>query len=322
MVDTVTLKNGIEELINGNSIDANVFVVIKNANSNFEIQKLDIDNQYQSELLAQFKQLLLDKLINSTSLEVIKISQYEKKDHQVIYEFDLNDKPAYVKTILEFNPLSVSANFNISDINNIHGFVVVIGNDQNYLKLYQHRFNSNIIGRKTRMCITKYEDRFILLANDVISIESRIDLLIHGENIYVNNIKMLEKNFGFHELINKQVLQLIADKVVASNLLNSTDKLNEFVHKSTAFARRLLRVIPISPVLVNNISLITIDEALKGYSRELQNNLKYTTDGSKIIVKTKKDADFFVDVLEDYFPIPIISKLHSEKQSQSLEAVI
>ncbi len=318
MKNTNALKNNVKNLTEERNIGANVFVVIKLANKKYQIEKLDIDNQYQDALLVQFKKLLIEKISDNISLEVIKISQYEKKDHKIIYEFDLMDKPEYVKTIMAFNPFNVKTSFNISDINNIHGFVVVIGNDQNYLKIYQHRFNSNIIGRKTRMCITKYEDRFILLTNDVISLESRIDLLICGESVYIDNISMLEKNFGFHDLINKEAISLIENKISTANLLDSLDKLKEFVGKSTAFARRLLRVIPISPILANNISLITIDEALKNYSNELHNNLKYKKDKSKIIVKTKKEADFFVDVLEDKFPIPIISKLHSEKQLQKV----
>lgn len=313
------LKANVENLFQTPAIGLSIFVVLKPVNNSAHtIKRINLENEYQNSVCQQFIDILNHQIIQNENVNVIKISEYEEQKN-TLYEFDLQNKPLYVSEIINFDPFSSEVqNFNFaqSEINQIYGFIITIGTSNSYLKIYQHKFPTNILSRKNKFFIIKDNEHFKLIDKDILSIDSRIDLLIINDKVYVQNFKMLERNFGFHEIIQSEAVNSINTKIAPLGMLESVVKLETLANSKTNFARRMLRVVSKSPVISMNIQLSTIRMFLDNNPHYGKLNL--TEDASKIKITTHKEAEFFLDILEDNFLESKLTQLHYAANRKNL----
>lgn len=105
------------------------------------------------------------------------------------------------------------------------------------------------------------------------------------EHALIKDLSVLEKFFGFHEIIKREAL-LAIDQIENINLLEDMDVLREAIDDVT-FARKLTKVRNASPVLTMNIpneQIINFTKTTPG----LAGKFKYSDNDTKIRLDTKK----------------------------------
>lgn len=157
----------------------------------------------------------------------------------------------------------------------------------------------------------KSKQRFELVTgDDIIRLNGAVQLFrINGE-IFVIDIKVLERNMGFNQLIYKaadETVQAIEELAIIEDIQVLRDSAEDI-----AFARKLSRVKKSSPIFKLNISKETIIEFTKT-THDLSGRFKYSEDGNEIRLDTKKSKDAFITLMNDAF-------LRSELTKQFYEA--
>ncbi|MBR6558972.1 MAG: DUF4868 domain-containing protein [Clostridia bacterium] len=159
--------------------------------------------------------------------------------------------------------------------------------------------------------LKKSAERFEKISSDdILRLNGDFQLIRVGDEIFVTDVKALERNLGFNELIFRE----------ASTTIESIDSLEPLediqVLKDSAeevsFARKLSKVKKTSPIFANNIPKEVIVEFTKT-NPGLKGAFKYSDDGLAIRLDTKKSKEAFIKLLNGSF-------LRSELTNEYYEA--
>ena len=183
---------------------------------------------------------------------------------------------------------------------------------QNGIVLFKKHFPISLIKRDSFLLgAVKDKRRFEKVSGeDIIRINGSAHLLKVNDEIYVMDVKILERNMGFTKLIQKAAEQTLT-AIEELGILEDIEVLKDSASE-TSFARKLSKVKRTSPIFKLGISKETIIEFTKT-TAELAGKFKYSEDGLTIRLDTKKSKEAFLKLMNDAF-------LRSELTKQYYEA--
>lgn len=127
------------------------------------------------------------------------------------------------------------------------------------------------------------------------------------ESVIILNLKTIERNFGFHDVIKREAtigLEAIKDMGIVSNI----DTLEELI-ENVSFARKLTKIARNSPVIQRGILNVSI-LAFSRVHPAIRNKMRYTPDGTQFALDTKVSKDLFVKLLNDDFLTSELTQLY------------
>ena len=314
-MDAITLKHEISKLFE-DAFSAQVYFVLKE-NETFTLKLADIESNVAGpEVGRLFHDYVENFLINNDDLQICELSTADERSN-AIYHYDYNEYPEELGLFKNFkieNAVKEIPKFNAGhdDLGSLYGYIIYLGSMDKGLYLFKKHYPLFLIKRDTLLLgAIKSKQRFEKIeSDDTLRLNGTVQFLKFNEEIYVLDVKVLERNMSFTQLIYRAADESI-QAIKTLDLLEDIQVLQDSV-ENLSFARKLSKVKKASPIFELNISKETIIEFTKT-TPALSGKFKYSEDGLTIRLDTKKSKDAFIMLMNDAF-------LHSELSKRYYEA--
>lgn len=309
------IKDKLSTLL-GQPYTVQVYFVLKQ-DENLILRLADIeDEKTEPEADKLFLEYMTDTVLNNNDLQVCELSTADERTN-AIFHYDYTEYPEELEVFQSFDIKQATKevekfNFEQDNLSRLCGYIIYIGSMEDGVSLFKKHYPISLIKRDSFLLgAIKSKQRFELVTgDDIIRLNGAVQLFrINGE-IFVIDIKVLERNMGFNQLIYKaadETVQAIEELAIIEDIQVLRDSAEDI-----AFARKLSRVKKSSPIFKLNISKETIIEFTKT-THDLSGRFKYSEDGNEIRLDTKKSKDAFITLMNDAF-------LRSELTKQFYEA--
>jgi len=295
-----------------------VYLVLK-TDSGFELRIADIEDETEPELRTMFSENVSYRISNNEDLSVCNLSVADDRANALFY-YDYEECPEELAVFKDFNLTSAvneisKFNFNSDNISSLYGYIVYLGSMTDGLLLFKKHYHISLIKRECFLLgLHKSKERFEKISSDdILRLNGDFQLIRFGDEIYVTDIKVLERNLGFHELVFREASSTL-DAIDDLKLLEDIQVLKNSAEEIT-FARKLSKVKKTSPIFVNKIPKKVIVEFTKN-TPGLKGAFKYSEDGQTIRLDTKKSKEAFVKLLNDAFLRSELTKEYYEARAK------
>ncbi len=312
-MNTEELKQYVKTVIDS-SDNARVFLILGDG-ENSTIKSADIEDGETSKGIKHiFSTTLKHVVIENEEMSVVNLSiSDQRKD--AIYKYDYSKYPEKLHFIKDFNIHEAHTlpnfSFNSDSLANLKGFLIYLGTMDQGLLIYKKHYPISLIKRGTFLLIKKAERLVKLDGDDILRLNGDFQIMQIKDNTYISKLDILEKHFGFTEMIMEQFDEVIG-KINTKNLMNEIQVLKDF-KTDTSLAKKLAKANNNSFILNNNIDSSEIIKFSKTHSG-LIGKFKYSHDNLKIILDTKASKIAFIKLLNDDF-------LQSELTKQSYDSL-
>lgn len=291
------LKTKVENIIDDEGLSSEIFFLMKD-NGELKIKAADIDQDTQSALTIQFSTSIKKQIIQDEELTLLETSNADDRKN-VIYKYDLENTQeqfGFFEQVLTKTDFE-SFNFNTDNLSEISGIIIILGNYKHQLVIYKHQYPIYLLSKNNEFSLKRIgnQNRFERVKDDILKITPTFDFLYVSEELFITDISLLERAFGFKDALINGAKKGIAS-ISESNLIENVDiltmRLNEL-----PFARKLLKASRNSPVLgiipFNTILNFTnLHPALIG-------KFHLNATGTKFDLKTKVSQNLFIKILND-----------------------
>lgn len=278
-------------------------------------KKLDIEGTHLPELLSLFLQSIKDTIVLNNDLSLLQFSSADERIN-AIYEYDI-DIPTDLNSVdssMLHDRLDVFS-FANDDLGELKAILIKIGNNQQQVVLYKAIPPINIFSRSNYFLVRKSTTRFEKNDAEFLRISSGYQLIKVDGSLIVLDLSMVEKMFGFHEIIRKEANKGI-EAVSAINLLENIEVLTEAA-EDISFARKLSKIANASRVLqagIPNEHIIAFCETFP----KLKGKIRFNTDKSKIVLDTKVSQKLFVGLLMDNYLVSQLTSSYYDSVAKDL----
>ena len=293
------LKTKISDVISCDGCSAEFYFLL-DGGEEVLVKSVDIDGDDQEELAKVFIDSIGRNVLLNDELSLVALSSADDRVNAV-YKYDLDDIPVelvQLRSIIDSDGFD-EFSFSNDSLSSLKGILVLIGNQQAQLAIYKHQYPISLLKKESSFNLVKLgaSDRFEKLDKDVLKINSKFEFMKVDGEYYIFDLKTLERFFGFHEAIKNVAEQGVAS-IEAADIVEDIEALSERID-DISFSRKLVSSASDSPVLgviPNNVivSFSNVHPALRG-------RFKYSKDGSKFDLRTKKSQDLFLKLLNDDF---------------------
>lgn len=309
-----------QELINGINLvieqeadlSTVVYAVMKDTQ---EVKLLNIVNTEIEHIQKMFIDSLKTSIVNAEEQTLIAVSEADDRANAV-FEYDLNLPESLEYFDTELNDQLPIFSFQNDDLGNIESLLIEIGTEENQLTILKQLSPVEVFGRggyllwKSNQRLEKFDDK-------VLRFTSKFHAVKVDETYIFTDLKILERNHGFHEVIVREAntsIQMIADL----NLLNTIDGLTALL-SNVSFARKVLKI-KNSPVIKNNVPNNVIIEFTKTHPALIR-KMKYNEDGTQIILETKISKELFIKMLDDAYLTSQLTEQFYESKAKDAVAL-
>ncbi|MFY9078354.1 DUF4868 domain-containing protein [Aliarcobacter cryaerophilus] len=305
-MNIVELKSEIE-FFNDNidEIGVSIYAVLKNE---LNPVKLDIESKALNGLKTLFLDSLNETIIYNDELSVLNLSSSDDRVNAIYqYDVDIPDELSCINSVIITDNLPL---MNISDTSllDVQALLIEIGNDEKQMVLYKTMASINIYGR-TNFFLKKSDTRLTQIDDEFLRVSSNFQLIRVNDKLFVIDLKSLEKNFGFHEVIKREAT-LGVNAVELMLLVENTEVLRELID-DVKYARKFTKVAKSSPVIKARIPNQDIINFCKIFPK-LAGKIRFNQAEDKILLDTKVSKDLFIKVLMDDFLTSELTKFHYE----------
>lgn len=300
----------------------NLFFVLKQEDGTVEIKRADLKAGETQELLRkQFIERLKIDYLENENLQVKNLSE-EDEGKNVIYRYDYEQFPESMLYFPSFRYEDCYETFSFENDNlkEINSYLIVIGTRDNYCVLYKKFYPVFLLGRGQFLLLPERE-RFEKFEKDLLRIDNDYQLLqIKGE-VYIKKVEVLEKFAGFKAVIEREAESAL-DAISCLQLLEEPEILGERLKDDITFARKMRNIRRTSPIIRLGIPSKDVISFTKVFPT-LQNQLRYSSDGKKILLTTKKSQDIFLNLMNDSYLTSELTKLYyaSGAKTQMTEGI-
>lgn len=262
-----------------------------------EIKFSSISDEASSNLLELFKRNINDNLLDDENEYKLKpINEIDDEDAKSYYYFDNENVYEKIEHFTKFNGDDVE-NFSFENMNfgDIDTFLIKIGTYVNHIILYKKNYPINVLKRGKTIFFTKSNENIDELKDDILKINGNFQFLVVGEHILILDLKMLETQLGYEDVIIKNAAGALAT-IGAIDFLDDIGKIEEMA-KTKKIAKKI-NLVKNSPV----IDIIKKDQSkvvtfIKNHP-ELKKSLSFNVAG-KLELKTKVSVEKFLKLLHD-----------------------
>lgn len=285
-----------------NAIGAVLYFVL-NQNGETVIRFADIENNAKQELKTRFLEYLQDKFTDNEDLHFQNISDADDRKN-VVYNYDIEERPEslnILNTIL-LNEEQTHFRFNQDNLSEIQGYLITIGNEANKIALYKKHHPVNLL-KQDRFLLIPSNERLVKVNDDAIALDRSFDFMMVDENLIVLKLGILERFFGFEEVIRNQAQETI-ELLEGSELLENIEQVITMAH-SMPNARKLMKI-KNSPVL--NVPVANVINFIRNHP-ELAGKIGFNANETKINLDTGVSKKLFLKLLNDDYLFSQLTEL-------------
>lgn len=301
---------------NAGEIGVSVYAILKTQND-VEPKKLDIEADSLQGLKKLFLGSLRENISDRADLTVLNLSTSdERTDAVYVYDLELPNELTAINAVLESDDLP---KLDLSDgsLFDIKALLIEIGNNVGQMVLYKNMSPVNIFGR-TNFFLKKSDHRLKRLDDEFLRVSPGFQLLRISDKLIVTDLDMIEKSFGFHEVIKREAAAGIS-AIKAIELVDNIESLNELLDE-VKYARRFTKIAKASPVLKAGIDNQKIIQFCKTFPK-LAGRIRFSADGNKIVLDTKVSKDLFIKLLMDDYLTSELTNFHYESVAKDIAEI-
>lgn len=259
--------------------------------------KMDIEGTAQSGLKSLFLDVIEKEIIDNDELNIIPLSSADDRG-KVLYHYDIALPD-------ELNSLNIALgqqeeeefDFNVHHLDDIRVLLICIGNAEHRIVLYKTMAPVNVFSRSSFFLI-KSDTRLKEIKEDFFRVSGNFQLMKVNGNIFVIDLSLVEKMFGFHDVIKKEAVQGM-QAINDMNILSNMQVIEELID-DVKYARKLTKIAKASPVINAGVANLNIIQFCKTYP-SLKGRIRFNEDETMISLDTKVSKDLFIKVLMDDF---------------------
>lgn len=290
---------------NFDEIGVSIYAILRSSNSPV---KLDIE----TDALGGLKSLFIDSIKKTiTDKEEISILNLSTSDERIdavyLYDIDLPDELNCINDILGTDDFTLM-NLTDNSLSDIQALLIEIGNNTRQVVLYKTMASINIYGR-ANFFLKKSQTRLTQIDDEFLRVSPNFQLIKIKNSLFVIELSMIEKSFGFHEVIKREAT-LGVNAVESMLLVENTEVLRELID-DVKYARKFTKVAKSSPVIKARIPNQDIINFCKIFPK-LAGKIRFNQAEDKILLDTKVSKDLFIKVLMDDFLTSELTKFHYE----------
>lgn len=295
-----------------------IYLVLKQ-DDHFELRKADIEDVTEPEICTMFADSVRYTISENEDLSICNLSVADDRGNAIFY-YDYTEFPSEISVFQSFNIQTAiecvpKFNFTVDDISSLYGYIVYLGSLTEGIVLFKKHYPISLIKRDSFLLgIARSEERFKKVnSDDILRLNGDFQLICVANEIYVKDIKVLERNLGFTELVFRHATAAV-EAIDSINILEDIQVLKDSA-EDISFARKLSKVQNTSPIFANNIPTNVIVEFTRTHPG-LKDVFKYSADGSAIRLDTKKSKEAFVKLLNDAFLRSELTKRYYEARAK------
>jgi len=287
------------------NIGISVYAIIKDTDNPGPF-KLDIEANAAGGLKELFIQSLRSGISDRNEVSVLNLSSADERvDAIYVYDLDIPEELLSLETVTSQDNLPL-LNLNEQSLFSIKVLLIEIGNNISQLVLYKTMAPVNIFGR-TNFFLWKSESRLKRLTDEFLRVSAGFQMLRLNGTLLVLDLGVLEKNFGFHEVIKREAA-LGVSAIDSAKLVVNPYVLHELLD-DMKYARRLTKIAKASPVLRAGISGTEIVRFCQVFPK-LAGRIRFNDAKDQIFLDTKVSKDLFIKLLMDDFLTSELTKFH------------
>ena len=274
------------------------------------IRFADIENNAKQELKERFLEYISDKFITNEDFHYQNISEADDRKN-VVYKYDLDDRPNSLDILddILLNENQPNFNFNQDNFVNLQGYLITIGNEGNKMALYKKHHPVNLL-KRDRFLLIPSNQRLVKVQDDALAIDRSFDFMMLDGNLIVLKLNILERFFGFEDVIRNQAQNTI-DLIEANQLIEDIGQINE-IAQSITNARKLMRIRN-SPVL--NVSVINVINFIRNHP-ELTGKISFNLNETKLNLDTGVSKRLFLKLLNDDYLFSQLTELQYDSHAK------
>lgn len=254
------------------------------------------DNNSSIELMDGFMDAIERSLYVEDEQEILKLSTADDRKN-TIYYYDLDELPFEFQALKNITNYSEQFDFKDDSLNNIQGFIVQIGTQNESVVIYKQHYPISLLNRdKYMLTPVPYKNRLKKFDGDILRIDFNCQFMLWQNMIYIFDVDKMEKICSFTDIIINEAKKSI-EMISKISIVDDIESLNDELDNMT-FARKLTRVYKDSKVIgkVSNEAIIRFSQT---HSFFIKNPIKLNEYSNKFILDTKRSKNAFLKLLND-----------------------
>lgn len=289
----------------GNDCKAQVYFAM-NCDDGCILKKANIQHESLQPIADAYKYTIRNEIMKfeeDAEYDVLNLSDRDDRSN-VVYRYDIPDEePSFfnkMREVVDEHPQDYFTenrmfNFNNDSLSKIDYFVIEVGSEDNKIVIYRNNFNVNLMKQaRGRIYFNKSGTQLATLSDDILRMDSQIDVLKIDDDFFILNIDNLDKSNDFASIITSRAHIALTD-IERLNLVDGIEDLRGRLSE-LAFARRLMRSMDSSPVTdlpaESVINFVSNHDKLKKVLKVVNGRIK---------LSSKKSQDYFLRLLNDDF---------------------
>lgn len=288
------LINVIKNISDSDQKNLKVFVILKSG----KVKKLKISTDASDSLLELFVPHLMEDFVSTdTEYKIKSIDEMNDESANTYYYFDTNNMYERLTTFQLFTDTQEVFSFDDAGFRNIEAFFISITAENNRIFLYKKNYPINLLKRGKALHLFNSNENVDEFKEDILRIDRSFQFLAYNGNVLVVNLKVLEQQLGYSDVIIKNAKEIL--QVISSlDFLADMARLEEMV-LTTRIAKKVNRVKNSKVIDVLKADITRVQAFIEKIA-ELKSSLKFN-EHSKLEVNTKVAVEKLLKLLDDAY---------------------
>lgn len=192
--------------------------------------------------------------------------------------------------------------FKFDQIDDASGIIFWFRIEENEFWVYQHLWSIMVPNKKKTNLLSrlqKYEnhDYFIEQKEPLITIATKVDVLIMQDYIITSNLGIMQKSFGFQDFIVATADKSV-ERVMNKALVANPEKLKEYINrgKTNKYAKKMMRIVNSKVLDLSKEKLMERVHTLERWKDKFEENGE-----GQIVLNTFQQVEYLIDLLDERY---------------------
>ena len=287
------VKDGIINILSG-PIGVEVYVYVeekidveKKEKRITKVKKLNANDKLRKVLTDKLKEKIEKSFLNEV-IQFNELNEYEERKESYL----IINKQEFTGLDLICKLDNIEEDF-LENKGKIIGFIFKLGNESNYVIIYENCYPFNLIKKDSmQIIIEKKDQQYKIYNKDLIKISANIDILIIGDNIITNKVGLLEEKFNFRKYKERKVEEAIENIEKLELMIDGLSKVSEW-SKEKEISNKIIKS--------KNSEVLKLDKKLLIEKIKISNGYKgkFEIKNDKMVINSKQSFKNFLTLLND-----------------------
>ena len=252
-----------------------------------KVKKLNANDKLRKVLTDKLKEKLEKSFFNEV-IQFNELNEYEERKESYL----IINKQEFTGLDLICKLDNIEEDF-LENKGKIIGFIFKLGNESNYVIIYENCYPFNLIKKDSmQIIIEKKDQQYKIYNKDLIKISANIDILIIGDNIITNKVGLLEEKFNFRKYKERKVEEAIENIEKLELMIDGLSKVSEW-SKEKEISNKIIKS--------KNSEVLKLDKKLLIEKIKISNGYKgkFEIKNDKMVINSKQSFKNFLTLLND-----------------------